>query len=124
VVLIDRYTYSLMARAMIRGADQEWMKRIYQFAPTPDLVVYLRTTVDEMVARVVHTSGFNYWESGMDLRLGEDLFDSFVEYQGRLVAALDIMAGDNRFEVVDTSASVEEVADSLKALVTPLLPRI
>lgn len=123
VVLTDRYTYSLMARATIRGADPRWMEQIYEFAPTPDLVIYLRTSVNEMITRVVHTSGLTYWESGMDLRLGDDLFDSFVEYQGRLVSALDAMAEEHRFEVVDTSASIEEAADRLKELVTPLLPR-
>src|ERR1700754_5197202 len=28
VVLTDRYTFSLMARALVRGADQEWIKRV------------------------------------------------------------------------------------------------
>jgi dTMP kinase len=121
IVLTDRYTYSLMARAIVRGADPDWMAHIYDFAPTPDLVIYLRTSVNEMITRIVHTSGLTYWESGMDLHLGDDLFDSFVEYQGRLLAALDTMAGEHAFEMVDTSASVEEVADRLKALVTPLL---
>ena len=37
--------------------------------------------MDELVTRVMQSSGFNYWESGMDLRLGEDLYDSFVAYQ-------------------------------------------
>jgi len=123
VVLTDRYTYSLMARAIIRGADPVWMSHIYDFAPRPDLVIYLRTSVKEMVTRVVHTSGLTYWDSGMDLCLGEDLFDSFVEYQGRLVAALDVMAEEHRFAVVDTSANLEEVAERLKVLLTPLLPQ-
>ena len=35
------------------------------------------------MTRVVQTSGFDYWESGIYLRLGEDMFDSFVVYQGR-----------------------------------------
>src|SRR5207237_7754530 len=85
VVLTDRYIYSLMARATIRGADPQWVKRVYEFALKPDIIVYLRATVDELVTRVMQTSGFNYGESGMDLRLGEDLYDSFVAYQTRLL---------------------------------------
>jgi dTMP kinase len=121
VVLTDKYTYSLMARATIRGADPQWIRRVYGFAPTPDLVIYLRTTVDELVTRAMHATGFNYWESGMDLRLGDDVFDSFVEYQGRLLASLDAMAAKHRFHTVDASGEVEGVADRLKALVAPLL---
>jgi dTMP kinase len=97
VVLTDRYIYSLMARATIRGADPQWVKGVYEFALKPDIVVYLRATVDELTTRVVRTSGFNYWESGMDLRLGEDMFDSFTAYQGRLLKVFDTMAANTNF---------------------------
>ena len=121
VVLTDRYTYSLMARATVRGADPEWIKRIYEFALKPDVTIYLRATVDELVTRVVQTSGFNYWESGMDMRLGDDLFDSFVAYQTRLLAAFDMMADEYAFQVVDTAASVQAVSEDIKDLLTPVL---
>jgi dTMP kinase len=39
VVLTDRYIYSLMARATIRGADPQWVKDVYEFALKPDIVV-------------------------------------------------------------------------------------
>jgi dTMP kinase len=121
VVLTDRYTFSLMARAIVRGADPQWVKRVYEFGLKPDKVVYLRATVDELVTRVMQTSGFNYWESGMDLRLGEDLYDSYVAYQTRLLAVFDRMATEYGFEVVDSSASIEAVSDQLKALLEPML---
>ncbi len=124
VVLTDRYIYSLMARATVRGADASWMKGVYAFAPTPDLVVYLRATVDDLMTRVVQTAGFNYWESGMDLRLGADMFDSFIAYQGRLLSALDDMAAEYGFRTVDTSATVEDVSAQVKTLVEPLLTRV
>src|ERR1041384_6077475 len=92
VVLTDRYTYSLMARATVRGADPQWVRRVSEFALKPDVVIYLRATVDDLVTRVVQTNGFNYWESGMDLRLGEDMYDSFVAYQTRVMAQFDSMA--------------------------------
>ena len=121
VVLTDRYIYSLMARATIRGADPQWVKGVYEFALKPDIVVYLRATVDELTTRVVQTSGFNYWESGMDLRLGEDMFDSFTAYQGRLLKVFDTMAGEYEFHVVDSSASIQNVSEQIKGLVEPLL---
>lgn len=121
VVLTDRYIYSLMARATVRGAKPEWVKSVYEFALKPDVVIYLRTSVDELMTRVVQTSGFNYWESGMDLHLGDDMFDSFIAYQGRLLTALDDMADEYGFRVVDASASVEDVSDQLKGILEPLL---
>jgi dTMP kinase len=121
VVLTDRYIYSLMARATIRGADPQWVKGVYEFALKPDIVVYLRATVDELTTRVVQTSGFNYWESGMDLRLGDDMFDSFTAYQGRLLNVFDTMARDYEFHVVDSSASIQNVSEQIKSLLEPLL---
>src|SRR6184192_2639968 len=81
IVLTDRYIYSLMARAIVRGADPQWMNGVYEFALKPDVIIYLHATVDQLVTRTVQSSGFNYWECGMDLRLGDDLYDSFMAYQ-------------------------------------------
>jgi len=123
VVLTDRYIYSLMARATVRGADAQWVKGVYEFALKPDTVVYLRANVDDLVTRVVQTAGFNYWESGMDLHLGDDMFDSFVAYQGRLLAMFDTMASEYGFHVVDTADSIQNVSEQIKGLLEPLLIR-
>jgi len=121
VVLTDRYIYSLMARAIVRGADPEWIKDVCGFALEPDAVFYLRVKIDDLITRVIQSSGFDYWESGMDLHLGEDRYDSFVEYQGRLMAQFDKMADGYGFEVIDASGSIEEVFDELKNRVARVL---
>src|SRR4051812_25377471 len=121
VVLTDRYTFSLMARAMVRGADPQWVRRVYEFALKPDLIVYLHTTVEALVTRVVQTAGFNYWESGMDLHLGEDMFDCFIEYQRRLLGVFDSMAAEYGFHVVETDGPIQMVSEEIKDLVAPLL---
>src|SRR5262245_34074123 len=101
VMLTDRYIYSLIARAIVRGADPDWIKRVYAVAPKPDAVFYLRIDVPDLVPRVLQQGGFDYWESGMDLPMGEDLYDSFIEYQRRVIRELDALATENRFEVLD-----------------------
>jgi dTMP kinase len=121
VVLTDRYIYSLIARATIRGADPHWIKGVYEFALKPDIIIYLRASVEELVTRVVQTAGFNYWESGMDLPLGEDMYDSFIAYQSRLMAVFDAMASEYEFQVVETSASIENVSEQIKSMLEPLL---
>ena len=40
VVLADRYIFSLMARAIVRGAPREWLEQIYGFALIPDHSIY------------------------------------------------------------------------------------
>jgi len=121
VVLTDRYIYSLMARALVRGADPEWVRQVHDFALKPDIVVYLRVTIEELITRVVQNDGFNYWESGMDLHLGEDLYDSFVEYQKRLLREFDNMAAQYNFQTIETSPNIEEVFEQIKNRIEPLL---
>jgi dTMP kinase len=121
IVLTDRYIYSLMARAIVRGADADWIKRVYEFALKPDIVIYLRVTIEDLITRVVQTTGFNYWESGMDLHLGDDMYDSFVEYQTRLLAEFEKMARIYDFQVLDAGTNIERVFDRLRATVEPLL---
>jgi len=115
IVLSDRYIYSMMARAIVRGADPQWIRAVYRFALKPDAVFYLHVKIDDSVTRVLQTSGFNYWESGMDLHLGEDMYDSFEEYQKRLLVE------NYGFAAIDASRSIEEVFSDLKAQVSPLL---
>src|SRR5262249_9685585 len=60
VMLTDRYIYSLVARAIVRGADPGWIKQAYSFALKPDAVFYLRITVPDLVPRVLASGGFDY----------------------------------------------------------------
>src|SRR5436305_199197 len=82
IVLTDRYIYSLIARSIVRGLDANWIKKCYGLALKPDAVFYLRANVGGLIPRVLSSpAGFDYWESGMDIHLGDDLFDSFAAYQ-------------------------------------------
>src|SRR6266853_2100268 len=93
VVLTDRYIFSIMARAIARGEDRRWIEQVTGFALVPHAVFYLRAGVKDLVSRVVLGRGaFDYWESGMDIPFGNNMFDSFVRYQTRVIRALDVMA--------------------------------
>ncbi len=121
IVLTDRYIYSLMARAIVRGADPDWIREVYGFALKPDAILYLRLSIDEVTTRVLQSTGFDYWESGMDLHLGEDMYDSFVQYQSRLLVEFDKMVESHGFQVVDASRTIEEVFDDLSGRISRLL---
>lgn len=123
VVLTDRYIYSAMARALVRGADPHWIRAIYGIALVPDAIFYLRIrSAEELGPRVLQTgSGFDYWESGMDLHQADDFYDSFIEYQSRLLREFDRMTGEYGFHVVDASRSVRRVASDLRRAVARLL---
>ena len=121
IVLTDRYVYTLLARALVRGIDADWIREVYGFALKPDAILYLRAGVDDLVTRVLQEGGFDYWESGMDLHLGDDMYDSFVEYQNRIGGQFDKLVEDYGFKVIDASRSIDEVFTDLKAQILELL---
>jgi dTMP kinase len=123
IVLTDRYIYSLMARAIVRGADPEWLREVYGFALKPDAIFYLRLNIDDLVTRVLQSTGFDYWESGMDMHMGEDMYESFVRYQKWLLAEFDKMVETFGFTVIDASGSVEEVFENLRQRVERVAQR-
>jgi len=51
VVLIDRYIYSIMARAIARNEDRRWIEQVAGFALVPHATYYLRAEVDTLVSR-------------------------------------------------------------------------
>src|SRR6478672_557213 len=86
IVLADRYIYTLLARDAVRGIDRRWSHNLFGFAIKPDLVFYLNVDPSELVHRVFQkNSSLDYYESGSDLGLSEDMLDSFLIYQ-RMIA--------------------------------------
>jgi dTMP kinase len=121
IVLADRYIYTAFARDIVRSGDRKWIKDVLGFALVPDLVCYLRIDVDTLALRVIETKGMDFWESGMDLRLGTDLYDSFKKYQSLMIEEFDKMAEEFGFEVVDARKPPEEIQEELRAHIQPLL---
>jgi dTMP kinase len=121
VVLTDRYIFSIMARAIARGEDPQWIERVCGFGLVPHSVYYLRAKVKELVSRVVIGRGaFDYWESGMDCHFGEDMYESFVKYQTRLIRALDRMASRYGFIDIDASKTPDAIFQELRGRITSL----
>src|SRR5215471_16753292 len=121
VVLIDRYIFSIMARAIARGEDRRWIEQVAGFALVPHAVYYLRADVKDLVSRVVVGRGaFDYWESGMDLRFGPDMYESFVRYQTKLIHALDSMVKKYNFTVINASQPADAIFAELQRLIAGL----
>jgi dTMP kinase len=115
VVLTDRYIFSLMARAIARNEDRVWIEKVAGFALVPHAVYYLRADVHDLLTRVVLGRGaFDYWESGMDMRFGADMHDSFIRYQTRVIRALDRMAKRYNFIVVDANQTPDQIFRELR----------
>jgi dTMP kinase len=114
IVLADRYIYTAMARAGVRGVDSQWVRRMYGFAIAPHLVFYLKIDADALARRVLEAGGMAYWEAGMDMKSGHDIFDNFRAYQRLLLKEYATMADEFGFRVIDGRKSVTAIQEELR----------
>lgn len=92
VVLADRYIYTLMARNTVRGIRRLWSANLYSFALVPDLVFYLDVDPFKLVHRVFEKhQQLDYYESGSDMGLSDDMFESFITYQQKLAREFEVL---------------------------------
>jgi dTMP kinase len=114
IVLADRYIYTAIARAGVRGVDSQWIRRLYGFAIAPHLVFYLRIDADQLARRVLEAGGMEYWESGMDMKAGDDIYESFKSYQRALLKEYSAMADEFGFRVLEGRKSVNSIQEELR----------
>lgn len=121
VVLTDRYVYSLIARAVVRGLDPRWVRRMYGFAIKPAAIYYLKITIKDLVPRVLASGGFDYWESGADYCPGGDLYDCFTRHQSALLEQFEQMSGEYGFVSVDASKSIDKTFQTLQEHISAMI---
>ena len=122
MVLADRYIYTLMARDIVRGMDEEWVKNLYGIALVPDAVFYLQVSPDQLVQRnFAKNHGLDYWESGMDLGLSRDMFDSFLYYQTRMAGVFQHLQKTYGFTIVNGNRPVDVVSHELREKIDRVL---
>ena len=122
IVLADRYIYTLMARDLVRGFNEPWLKNLYGIALEPDAVFYLTVDPEELVQRnLAKNAELDYWESGMDLGLSRDMFDCFVKYQTEMQATFRRMQESYGFTFVDGNRPAEIVSAELQKKISAVL---
>jgi len=122
MVLADRYIYTLMVRDMVRGMDEKWLKNLYGMALVPDAVFYLNVSASELVQRTfAKNQALDYWESGMDLGLSRNMFDSFLKYQALVEKQFRKLQSTYRFTILDAHRSIEQVNAELQKKIEDIL---
>jgi len=122
IVLADRYIYTLMARDLVRGLDEAWLQNLYGIAVEPDAVFYLNVPPEELVQRsFAKNSALDYWESGMDLGLSRDMFDSFMKYQTKVQAIFQKLQATYGFTIVDGMRSADAIHADLRKKIGAVL---
>jgi len=115
VVLSDRYIYTLMAREAVRGISRSWSHNLYGFALRPDIVFYLDVDPNELAHRVFRKNSYlDYYESGTDLRLSDNMLESFVMYQKLLGKEFKRMQKRYNIISIDGNRSIFEINKDLQ----------
>ncbi len=114
IVLSDRYIFTALARAGVRGVDRTWVRSLYGFAIAPHLVFYLKIDEKTLIRRVLQARGMDYWESGMDMKLGDDIYESFRAYQKSLLREYTSMSDEFGFRVLDARRKIDVLQDELR----------
>ena len=115
VVLADRYIFTLIARAAVRGISRDYLHGIYEIALRPDLTFWLNLRPDVAFDREFKKSQtISYWESGRDMSLSNDLFQSFIKYQSLMKREFEYLSKRHGFVEIDGEASVPEVNKVLR----------
>lgn len=122
VVVLDRYTYTAFARDVVRGCKPKWVRKVYNFAPEPDLTFYLELPVEDLLQRIIaKNKGLDFFESGRDIGLSADLYESFKMYQSSILKEYEGMKQKHNFITLDGTQEIEEVQAQMQSKVKELL---
>jgi dTMP kinase len=115
IVLADRYIFTLIARSAVRGISRDYLHGIYEMALRPDLTFWLNVKPEIAFDREFKKAQtISFWESGRDMSLSNDLFQSFVKYQSMMKKEFEYLSKRHGFIEVDGEASVSEVNGVLR----------
>lgn len=115
VVLADRYIFTLVARAAVRGISRDYLHGLYEMALRPNLTFWLNARPEVAFDREFKKAhSISYWESGRDMSLSNDLFQSFIRYQSMIKREFEYLANRHGFIEVDGEATVREVNGALR----------
>lgn len=125
IVLSDRYIYTLMAREAVRGISSSWSHNLYSFALRPDIVFYLDVDPNELVHRVFKKNSYlDYYESGTDLRLSDNMLESFIMYQKLLRKQFKRMQRRYNIISIDGNRSIIEINQDLQKRIDDYLTNL
>src|SRR5438046_1203632 len=76
-----------------------------------------RSTQVELLKNWLEVRGY----AVVDLHMGQDLFDSFVNYQSALIGEYNKLSKEFNFQTVDATKTVDEIQKDIREIVKPIL---
>ena len=118
IVLCDIYIFTAFARDVVRGCRPDWVRGIYKYAGLPDLTFFFKANLEVSLSRILQgRPQLKYFEAGMDLKLSNDIYESFRIFQGRMFEQYLAMSSEFNFLVIDANRKIEEQQELVRKLV-------
>ena len=115
IVLADRYVYTAFARDVARGVDPDWVRNMYGFAIKPDLTAFFSVSAEESLKRICANRTPKFYEAGMDLKLSNDPYESYIIFQNRVNEQYDKMVSEYDLFKINAEESIHTKQMKLRA---------
>lgn len=123
VVLADRYFYTALARDVARGVDKTWVRNMYDFAIEPDLTFYFDVSPKDSLERICANRQPKFYEAGMDMKLSNNPYKSYILFQNRIVEQYNEMIDEFDLIKVDALDSIHAKQAFIREKVVELLAK-
>lgn len=121
VVLADRYVYTAFARDAAREVDSSWVRNMYGFAIKPDLTFYFDVSPKDSLERICSNRQPKFYEAGMDMKLSNNPYKSYVIFQNRIVEQYKKMIDEFGLIEVDALDSIHKKQKFMREKVKEVL---
>ncbi len=123
IVLADRYVYTAFARDVARGVDKNWVRNMYGFAVKPDLTLYYSINAETSLERICANRTPSFYEAGMDLKLSNNPYKSYVIFQNMVNAEYLQMVEEFGLVKIDAQQSIHAKQVKMRELVKDCLAK-
>ena len=121
IVLADRYVYTAFARDVARDVDPQWVRNMYGFAIKPDMTFYFDVSPKKSLERICSNRQPKFYEAGMDMKLSNNPYKSYVLFQNRIVEQYNEMVEEYDLIKVDALESIHSKQKFIRQKVVELL---
>lgn len=121
IVLADRYAYTAFARDVARGVDPNWVRNVYDFALKPDLAVYFDIDPKVSMERICFNRTPKFYEAGMDLKLSNDPYESYMIFQGRVIKEYQKMVDEFGLVQLEATDSIHSKQVKIREMLCDIL---
>lgn len=121
IVLADRYAYTAFARDVARGVDPLWVREVYDFAIKPDLSIYFDIDPKTSLDRICSNRAPKFYEAGMDLKLSNDPYESYLIFQSKVINEYKKMLDEFGIVKLDANDTIHKKQVEIRSMLQQIL---